>query len=65
MNRRAIEAVEIKRGPHDAFNAEIQAALDTTVWGGELQSYVRYLKRTSCRRIPASGSTFRAATRRS
>ena len=58
MSREAIEAVEIKRGPHDAFNAEIQAALDTTVWAANCSNYFRHPSGKMVTQYPYSGSMF-------
>ena len=58
MSREAIDAVEIKRGPHDAFNAEIQAALDTTVWAANCSNYFRHPSGKMVTQYPYSGSMF-------
>ena len=58
MSRETIEAVEIKRGPHDAFNAEIQAALDTTVWAANCSNYFRHPSGKMVTQYPYSGSMF-------
>ena len=58
MRRDGIDAVEIKRGPHDAFNTEIQAALDTTVWAANCSNYFRHPSGKMVTQYPYSGSMF-------
>ena len=58
MSREAIAAVEVKRGPHDEFNAEIQAALDTTVWAANCSNYFRHPSGKMVTQYPYSGSMF-------
>jgi len=58
MSRDAIAAVEIKRGPHDEFNAEIQAVLDTTVWAANCSNYFRHPSGKMVTQYPYSGSMF-------
>jgi cyclohexanone monooxygenase len=58
MSREAIGAVEVKRGPHDAFNAEIQVALETTVWAANCSNYFRHRSGKMVTQYPYSGSMF-------
>src|SRR6201995_66506 len=58
MSREAIDAVEVKRGPHDAFNAEIQSALETTVWAANCSNYFRHASGKMVTQYPYSGSMF-------
>jgi cation diffusion facilitator CzcD-associated flavoprotein CzcO len=58
MSREAIAAVEIKRGPHEEFNAEIQAVLDTTVWAANCSNYFRHPSGKMVTQYPYSGSMF-------
>src|SRR5271156_3489061 len=58
MSRETIQAVEIQRAPHDAFNTEIQAALDTTVWAANCSNYFRHPSGKMVTQYPYSGSMF-------
>ena len=58
MSREAIDAVEVKRGPHDAFNTEIQSALETTVWAANCSNYFRHASGKMVTQYPYSGSMF-------
>jgi cyclohexanone monooxygenase len=58
MRRGAIGAVEIKRAVHDAFNAEIQVALDRTVWAANCSNYFRHPSGKIVTQYPYSGSAF-------
>jgi cyclohexanone monooxygenase len=58
MSREAIAAVEIKRGPHEEFNAEIQAALAGTVWAANCSNYFRHPSGKIVTQYPYSGSKF-------
>jgi hypothetical protein len=58
MTEEAIAAVEIKRGPHEEFNVEIQAALDTTVWAANCSNYFRHPSGKMVTQYPYSGSMF-------
>ncbi|MFZ1164947.1 flavin-containing monooxygenase [Mycobacterium sp.] len=58
MTRKAIQAVEIKRDPHEEFNTEIQAALDTTVWAANCSNYFRHPSGKMVTQYPYSGSMF-------
>jgi cyclohexanone monooxygenase len=58
MSREAIRALEMKRGPHDAFNAEIQGALAGSVWAANCSNYFRHPSGKIVTQFPYSGSTF-------
>jgi cyclohexanone monooxygenase len=58
MARAAIEAVDVKRGPHDDFNAEIQRVLDTTVWAANCGNYFRHPSGKMVTQYPYSGAMF-------
>ncbi len=58
MTREAVAAVDIKRGPHDEFNAEIQRALDTTVWAANCSNYFRHPSGKMVTQYPYSGAMF-------
>ncbi len=58
MTREGIEAVDVKRGPHEEFNAEIQQALDTTVWAANCNNYFRHPSGKMVTQFPYSGTIF-------
>jgi cyclohexanone monooxygenase len=58
MSQEAVQALEIKRGPHDTFNAEIQAALTTSVWAANCSNYFRHPSGKIVTQFPYSGSVF-------
>jgi cation diffusion facilitator CzcD-associated flavoprotein CzcO len=58
MSREDIAAIDIQRGPHDAFNTEIQTALDTTVWAANCSNYFRHPSGKMVTQYPYSGAMF-------
>jgi cation diffusion facilitator CzcD-associated flavoprotein CzcO len=58
MTRASIDAVDIKRRPHDDFNAEIQRALATTVWAANCSNYFRHPSGKMVTQYPYSGTMF-------
>jgi cyclohexanone monooxygenase len=58
MTREAVATVDVKRGPHDEFNAEIQRALDTTVWAANCSNYFRHPSGKMVTQYPYSGAMF-------
>jgi cyclohexanone monooxygenase len=58
MTRDAIRTIDIKRGPHDEFNAEIQHALETTVWAANCSNYFRHPSGKMVTQYPYSGAMF-------
>lgn len=54
----SLDAVEVKRGVHDAFNAEIQDAMQGTVWMANCNNYFRHPNGKVVTQFPYSGQTF-------
>ncbi len=60
MVHRSLDAVEVKREVHDAFNAEIQDAMQGTVWMANCNNYFRHPNGKVVTQFPYSGHTFAA-----
>jgi cyclohexanone monooxygenase len=58
MGRRQVRSMEIKRAVHDAYNAEIQAALAQTVWVANCNNYFRHPNGKVVTQFPYNGQTF-------
>jgi cyclohexanone monooxygenase len=58
MRRRQTRAVEIKQHLHDAYNAEIQDALASTVWVANCNNYFRHPNGKVVTQFPYNGQTF-------
>jgi cyclohexanone monooxygenase len=58
MVARTLDAVEVRRDVHDAFNAEIQAAMVGTVWMANCNNYFRHPNGKVVTQFPYSGLTF-------
>ena len=53
-----VAAVDIKREVHDAYNAEIQRAMEGTVWLANCNNYYRHPNGKVVTQFPYSGTTF-------
>ena len=58
MVRRGAAAVEVDRHVHDSFNAEIQHALEKTVWMAQCNNYFRHPSGKNVTQFPFRGTTF-------
>jgi cation diffusion facilitator CzcD-associated flavoprotein CzcO len=58
MVRQRVQAVEIRRGVHDAYNDEIQRAMQDTVWLANCNNYYRHPNGKVVTQFPYSGTTF-------
>ena len=58
MVRTGVQAVDIKRPIHDAYNAEIQRAMEGTVWLANCNNYYRHPNGKVVTQFPYSGTTF-------
>jgi cation diffusion facilitator CzcD-associated flavoprotein CzcO len=58
MGRAGVRAVEIKRDIHDAYNAEIQQAMQDTVWLANCNNYYRHPNGKVVTQFPYSGTRF-------
>jgi cyclohexanone monooxygenase len=58
MAEAGVAAVDIRRGIHDAYNAEIQQAMEGTVWLANCNSYYRHANGKVITQFPYSGTTF-------
>jgi cation diffusion facilitator CzcD-associated flavoprotein CzcO len=58
MGRRQLQAVEIKRHIHDAYNAEIQDAMTGSVWLANCNNYFRHPNGKVITQFPYHGQTF-------
>jgi cyclohexanone monooxygenase len=58
MAEAGVQAVEIRRSIHDAYNAEIQQAMVGTVWLANCNSYYRHVNGKVVTQFPYSGTTF-------
>jgi cyclohexanone monooxygenase len=58
MRRKVVQAIEMKRDPHDAFNAEIQAALTSSVWAANCNNYFRHPSGKIVTQFPYNGHAF-------
>ena len=51
-------AIDIKRGIHDGYNADIQRAMQDTVWLANCNNYYRHPNGKVVTQFPYSGTTF-------
>jgi cation diffusion facilitator CzcD-associated flavoprotein CzcO len=58
MGDAGVQAVEIRRDIHDAYNAEIQRAMEDTVWLTNCNNYYRHPNGKVVTQFPYSGTTF-------
>jgi cyclohexanone monooxygenase len=58
MVRRRVQAIEIRRDVHDAYNDEIQGAMQNTVWLANCNNYYRHPNGKVVTQFPYSGTTF-------
>jgi cation diffusion facilitator CzcD-associated flavoprotein CzcO len=58
MMLRRVQAIDIKRGIHDAYNADIQRAMQDTVWLANCNNYYRHPNGKVVTQFPYSGTTF-------
>ncbi|HEX3283578.1 MAG TPA: NAD(P)/FAD-dependent oxidoreductase [Mycobacterium sp.] len=58
MDRAGVRAVEIRRDVHDAYNAEIQHAMQNTVWLANCNNYYRHPNGKVVTQFPYSGTRF-------
>ena len=53
-----VRAIDIKRGIHDGYNADIQRAMQDTVWLANCNNYYRHPNGKVVTQFPYSGTTF-------
>jgi cyclohexanone monooxygenase len=53
-----VQAIDIRRDIHDSFNADIQRAMEGTVWLANCNSYYRHPNGKVVTQFPYSGTTF-------
>ncbi|TAM64540.1 MAG: NAD(P)/FAD-dependent oxidoreductase [Mycobacterium sp.] len=53
-----VRAIDVRREIHDAYNAEIQRAMEGTVWLANCNSYYRHPNGKVVTQFPYSGTTF-------
>jgi cyclohexanone monooxygenase len=58
MVRQRVQAVEIRRDVHDAYNDEIQRAMQGTVWLANCNNYYRHRNGKVVTQFPYSGTRF-------
>jgi cation diffusion facilitator CzcD-associated flavoprotein CzcO len=58
MNERGFDTVEVRREAHDRYNAEIQSAMEGTVWLANCNNYYRHPNGKVVTQFPYSGKTF-------
>lgn len=58
MSQRGLDTVEVRRDVHDAYNAEIQSAMDGTVWLANCNNYYRHPNGKVVTQFPYSGKVF-------
>ncbi len=58
MGERGLDTVDVRRDVHDRYNAEIQAAMDGTVWLADCNNYYRHPNGKVVTQFPYSGKTF-------
>jgi cation diffusion facilitator CzcD-associated flavoprotein CzcO len=58
MDRAGVRAIDIKRDVHDAYNAEIQRAMEGTVWLANCNNYYRHPNGKVVTQFPYSGTRF-------
>jgi cyclohexanone monooxygenase len=58
MTRKSVQAVDVKREVQDAYNGEIQLAMEGTVWLANCNNYYRHPSGKVVTQFPYSGLTF-------
>src|SRR6476661_965110 len=58
MALRGVQAIDIKRGTHDEYNADIQRAMQDTVWLANCNNYYRHPNGKVVTQFPYSGTKF-------
>jgi cyclohexanone monooxygenase len=58
MVRHCLQAIDIKRDVHDAYNGDIQSAMQGTVWLANCNNYYRHPNGKVVTQFPYSGTTF-------
>src|SRR4029079_6000195 len=58
MAAAGVRAVDIRREVHDTYNAEIQQAMEGTVWMANCNNYYRHENGKVVTQFPYSGTTF-------
>jgi cation diffusion facilitator CzcD-associated flavoprotein CzcO len=58
MVRHRVQAIDVKRGVHDAYNADIQQAMQGTVWLANCNNYYRHPNGKVVTQFPYSGTQF-------
>jgi cation diffusion facilitator CzcD-associated flavoprotein CzcO len=58
MATAGVQAVDVRRDVHDTYNAEIQRAMQGTVWLANCNSYYRHPNGKVVTQFPYSGTTF-------
>lgn len=58
MTRQRVQAVEIRRDVHDAYNDQIQRAMQDTVWLANCNNYYRHPNGKVVTQFPYSGTKF-------
>ena len=58
MAAAGVRAVDIKREIHDGYNAEIQRAMEGTVWLADCNNYYRHPNGKVITQFPYSGTAF-------
>lgn len=58
MNEGGHDTVEVRRDVHDRYNAEIQSAMEGTVWLANCNNYYRHPNGKVVTQFPYSGKTF-------
>jgi cation diffusion facilitator CzcD-associated flavoprotein CzcO len=58
MAAAGVQAVDVRRDVHDTYNAEIQRAMQGTVWLANCNSYYRHPNGKVVTQFPYSGTTF-------
>ena len=58
MREGGFETVDVRRDVHDRYNAEIQAAMEGTVWLANCNNYYRHPNGKVVTQFPYSGKTF-------
>ena len=58
MTLRRVQAIDVKRDVHDAYNDDIQRAMQDTVWLANCNNYYRHQNGKVVTQFPYSGTTF-------
>ena len=58
MTRRGVRSIDVKREIHDEYNAEIQLAMQDTVWLANCNNYYRHSSGKVVTQFPYSGTRF-------